>query len=118
MLRFRAICGRRSTMSLSQYQWEIIGECEECGATVYYNEDEGRMTSDCNCLTIDPNSLPEWVKNDLGIEDEPEAIIDNLEDAASELRLLDPYPDDSRAADHLNEGPRFGEIIDPSCYDE
>lgn len=105
-------------MPLSQYQWERVAECDECGAAVYYNEDEGRLMSQCNCMTVDPHSLPEWVRNDLGIEEEPEAVIDSLEEAAREINLMDPYPDDSFAADHLNEAERFGEVMDPAFYED
>lgn len=71
-------------MPLSQYQWERVGECDECGAPVYYNEDEGRLTSQCTCMTVDPNSLPEWVRADLGYDD-------------SDI----PFNDDSMARDNL-----------------
>jgi hypothetical protein len=72
-------------------------------------------------MTIDPNTLPEWVQHDIGYEPEPLASIENLEEAHEENRYLEPYGDDSKAADHLNEEARFGEIIDPETeesYDE
>lgn len=81
-------------MTLSQYQWEMVGKCDECGALVFYNEDEGNLESDCPCMHVDPKDLPQWVQDDLGYRDE------GSDDDYSDKGLV-PYTADSKANDSL-----------------
>lgn len=81
----------KKTMTLSQSQWEIVGECDECGDPVYYNEDEGKLTSDCPCMHVDPKDLPQWVQDDMGYR----------EDEKNDESMDVPYNDDSTANDSL-----------------
>ncbi len=39
-------------MTLSEFQWRVIGYCKHCGSPVYYNDDVGMKfsgSSNCNC---------------------------------------------------------------------
>lgn len=94
----------RSKMTLSEYQWEYVGDCEECGTSIYFNLDVGKLKADCPCMTISPESLPEWVRVELS------PSIDNLGEAYNEIQRNDVDPDDSMAADHLNESEPISSI--------
>lgn len=45
-----------------------VGECEECKTIIYFDVDNCCLTKRCCCHTIDPNILPEWVKEELGLD--------------------------------------------------
>lgn len=52
-------------MPLSEFQNEIVGSCEDCKSTVYFNQDDGKLIFTCPCGVIDPNHLPDWVRAEI-----------------------------------------------------
>lgn len=54
---------------LSEFQNEIVGSCEDCNSTVYFNKDDCKLIFTCPCGVIDPNTLPGWVRLELDLEE-------------------------------------------------
>ena len=48
-----------------EHQTQIVASFEDCGSTVYYNHDEGRLEYTCECGVVDPDTLPTWLRNEL-----------------------------------------------------
>ena len=71
-------------MPLSEMQNIIIGSCEDCNSTVYWDEDNERIRFTCPCGVVDPNTLPDWVKLELeldacgSVQDDRDEILESI----------------------------------------
>jgi hypothetical protein len=43
--------------------------CDDCGSSVLYDPDNGKLIFQCECGTVDPNSLPDWLRCELDLDD-------------------------------------------------